>query len=228
LRTVKGDDTGCGWTASVHGRPDRDWSVGARFQSRVKLKLNGTVDLQSNPVPPNATAFSGGAAVELPASMTVGLVNRSVARLQLGVDVVWTEWSTYDELTYQFGQGYPRVPGVMANPEVNSKRWDDVWSIRLGGEYELTEAWVVRAGYVWDQSPVNGAARSPELPDSDRQMVMAGIGWMWENLQLDLAYAYLWAESARTGSEVVDKVPTLAGAYDTVSHLVGLSVGIRF
>lgn len=228
LRTVEGDDVGFGCTASVHGRAGEDWSAGARFQSRVKLKLNGTVDLQSNPVPPNDTSFPGSAAVELPASVNAGLVNRSIDRLQLGVDVVWTEWSTYEDLTYRFGQGYPQVPGAMSNPEVNPKRWDNVWSLRLGGEYDLADAWVLRAGYIWDQSPVGSATRAPELPGSDRQMIMAGVGWRMNSLRIDLAYSYLWAEEVRTGSEVVDKVPILAGRYDTVTHLVGLSVGVHF
>ncbi len=218
LRTVEGDDVGYGYTASMHSRFSEHWAVGARYQSRVKVKLEGDVDFDSVKV------AQGSALLELPSSFNAGIVNNTLERLQLGLDVIWTEWSTYEQLVYNFGPGYP-VTSVTPNPEVNPKRWDDVWSIRLGAEYDLLEGWVCRAGYAWDQSPVNDATRAPELPGSNRQMLTAGLGWRWERLTLDLAYAYLWAENSRTGSEVVATVPTLAGRYDTVTHIVGLSAG---
>lgn len=224
-RTVQGDDLGCGYTVSAHGNIDPEWSVGARFQSRVMVKLQGDVDFDSNPLSPGDTSFSGSAEVELPSSVNIGLVNRSVERLRLGFDVIWTEWSRYDQLVYRFSSDYP---ALLDNPEVNSKRWKDVWSIRVGGEYELTDAWVVRGGYVWDESPVNNKTRSPELPDSDRQMVMIGIGWTQKNLSADMAYSYLWADKSRSGSEVVARVPSLNGTYDTVTHIVGLTLGYTF
>jgi len=227
MRSVQGDDWGYGYTASAHGRFGDNWSIGARFQSRVKIKLQGHVDFQSNPVPPNKTSFPGSAEVELPSSISVGLVNRSFERFQLGLDVVWTEWSTYDALVYRFGSGYPST-AVTPNPEVNAKRWDDVWSIRVGSELELSEAWVARAGYVWDQSPVDNATRSPELPGSDRQMLTAGAGWKHGPFGIDIAYAYLWADSSRSGPEVVASVPTLSGSYKNTTHIVGMSVWYIF
>lgn len=218
---------GYGYTASAHGKLGNDWAVGVRYQSRVKVDLDGTVDFQSNPVPPGKTRFNGSAEVELPSSVNAGVTKSFDERLKLGLDAVWTEWSTYDALVYRFGAGYPATP-VTPNPEANSKRWKDVWSIRAGGEYGLTDEWLLRAGYVWDQSPENDRTRSPELPDSDRQMVTTGLGWSRENLNVDLAYSYLWANDSRTGSEVVAKVPTLKGTYTTVTHIIGISVGYTF
>ncbi len=223
VRTVQGDDVAYGYTASIHGNLSRDWSAGARFQSRVKVKLDGSVALQKNPVPPNETSFPGRAVIELPSSVSLGLANHSFERLQVGFDIIWTEWSSYDHLTYMFGAGYP-----LTNPEVNSKRWEDVWSTRLGGEYQLCRDWVVRAGYVWDKSPVPNSTRAPELPGSDRQMAMAGLGWRKDNVSIDLAYSFLWADKAQTGSEVVSRVPGTAGTYDTTTQLIGLSVGYIF
>ncbi|MBN2164555.1 MAG: outer membrane protein transport protein [Pontiellaceae bacterium] len=213
LRTLTGDDVGFGYTASAHGNLGPDWSLGARFQSRVKVKLEGDVRFEALP-----TAYSGGAAIELPASLNLGVVNRSFDRFQLGLDLIWTEWSSYDALIFDFGPGYP-----LTNPEVNSKRWDDAISIRCGGDYALTDHWFLRGGYVWDQSPLNNQTRAPELPGSDRQMLTAGIGWKSAWVDLDLGYSYLWAEEARSGNEIVSSLPLLSGTYEVVTHIVALS-----
>ncbi len=224
-RTVKGEDVGFGATVAAHGNLGSGWSLGARYQSRVTVKLDGDVCFEANPLSPGDTSFPGGAAVTLPSSVNLGLVNRSVERLQLGLDVVWTEWSTYDRLRFGFSSDYP---AVLDNPEVIPKRWKDVWSVRIGGEYALCEDWLLRGGYVWDQSPVPDSTLAPELPGSDRQMLMAGVGWCGEKLSLDVAYACLWTDAAQTGSAVVDQIPALAGAYDTVTHIVALSAGYAF
>ncbi len=228
IRTVTGDGIGCGGTVSAHGNLGSDWSVGVRYQSRVKLNLKGGVVFEHGVInqPHDARAE-----IELPSSVNIGLVNRTVDRLQLGMDVVWTEWSTYDELVYEFGRfgpGYVTYFLDKNNPEVISKRWDDVWSIRIGGDYALTDAWDLRAGYVWDQSPVNDSTRSPELPGTDRQMLTAGIGWTSGNFGVDLAYSYLWAKDGDTGSEVVEHVPTSAGSYGSTAQIVGLSARYKF
>ncbi len=227
IRTVTGDDIGYGYAASMHCRLSDAWSAGGRYQSSVRVKLEGDVEFENYP------ASRGNASIELPSSINLGVVLRPTDRLRLGCDVVWTEWSTYDQLIYNFSAGYPSTvvaPGVdlTPNPEVNSKRWDDVWSIRAGGEYALTDAWIVRAGYVWDQSPVNNATRTPELPGADRQMIMAGLGWGGKSLNIDLAYAYLWAADSPTGLEVAARIPALDGRYGTITHVVGLSVGYTY
>lgn len=203
---VEGDDVGYGGTVSVHYQPLEDWALGARYQSRAELELDGTLDV--GPV------FDASADVTLPSSVNIGIANTSIENLSLGFDVVWTEWSTYDYLTVVA----PPVP-----PTPAPKLWDDVWSIRLGGEYELGDNWVLRAGYVWDESPVPDSTRSPELPGSDRQMVMAGIGWKWNNIGVDAAYSYLWAEKADMGT-----IYPLPGEFETATHLIALSGSYTF
>jgi long-chain fatty acid transport protein len=193
----------------------------------VKLKIEGDVEFDQNPVPPGQEKFDGNADLTLPSSVNFGIANHSIRKLHLGLDFVWTEWSTYEELVYEFGTGYPDTP-VTPNPEVIPKRWDNVWSVRLGAEYEMTEMWALRAGYVRDHSPVDEATRAPELPGSDRQMLMAGVGWKWRHLGIDAAYTYLWAEKVTTGSEVTDLAPRSAGEYETDTHLVSLSASYTF
>ena len=65
------------------------------------------------------------------------------------------------------------------------------------------------------------STRAPELPGSDRQMVMFGFGWnCWKAMTLDAAYSFLWAKEADDA--------VLPGSYETTTHLLGLSVGYDF
>ena len=124
---------------------------------------------------------------------------------------MWTEWSTYDVLAVE-------------NLPPSVKDWDDVISIRIGGEYALGDSWALRAGYVWDESPVPDETRSPELPGSDRQMLMAGVGWKTGGVGIDAAYSYLWADDAQIGTNPLG----LSGKFETTTHLVSLSVSYTF
>lgn len=201
--TVKGDDIAYGGTCSARCQPFEDWALGLRYQSIVKLDITGTAN----------GAFPASADIELPASINAGIANTSIRNLTLGLEVVWTEWSTYDQLAVTTPAGTTVVP----------KNWDDVISIRIGGEYALNERWALRAGYVWDESPVPDTTRAPELPGSDRQMVMFGAGWSNGRVGIDLAYSCLWADDAPMGT-----IYPLPGSFETTTHLVALSAGCRF
>ncbi len=223
MRKLEGDDIGYGYTASAHWQMADEWGLGARYQSRVKFKLEGETQFSNLP----GAKFDTAANLELPSTVNIGVANSSIDRLHLGLDVVWTEWSTYDQLVYNFGAGYPTPP--LPNPETTPKNWKDVWSIRAGGEYELNESWVVRGGYVWDESPVDDQSRAPELPGSSRHMLMTGLGWKGEQLGVDLAYSFLWAEDATTGANVVAATGgATAGSYSTETHLIALSLSYEF
>lgn len=203
---VQGDDIAYGGTFSAHLQPVEDWALGYRYQSSVKLDITGSVN----------STFPASAELELPSSMNIGVANTTFKNLSLGLDLVWTEWSTYDELSIV----------TPAGTTTAAKNWDDVISIRFGGEYALGESWLLRAGYVWDESPVPDSTRSPELPGSDRQMVTCGLGWKWNGMTIDAAYSYLWAKTADMGTDPA--YGGFPGKFETTTHLLALSLGYDF
>jgi long-chain fatty acid transport protein len=214
-RTLSGDDLGYGFTASAHCNVAEGWALGARYQSRVAMTLEGVVSIDGMLAPgmPFSQAVGAEADLTLPSTFNIGLANTSIENLAIGLDLVWSEWSAYDQLAVVTPLGTSKAP----------KNWKDVWSLRLGGEYTLKESWKLRTGYVFDQSPVPDTTRSPELPGSDRQMLMAGLGWKSGGFGLDLAYSYLWAEKAAMGT-----IYPLPGQFETTTHLVALSASYAF
>ncbi|HEY5621714.1 MAG TPA: outer membrane protein transport protein [Pontiella sp.] len=223
-RTIEGDDLALGYTVSGHAQSG-DWGLGLRFQSRVKLRPEGTVRYDNDPG--FGREFRAEGSADLPASVNFGIVNGSMNNITVGFEVVWTEWRAYDELIFTF----PDNP-YETSPEVNPKLWRNVFSFRFGADYALNDTWSLRAGYVFDESPVNKFTLAPELPGSDRHMLMVGLGWKHRHIGIDAAYSYLHADGSRTGSGVVNANPPLslgaAGKYNAMAHLFGLSVSYRF
>lgn len=207
---MTGDDVGYGYMLSTHYRVNSDWSLGARYQSRVKLTLDGDMKDSMGMV----EDMDAKTDITLPRSFNIGLANNTFEKWTLSADLLWTEWSTYKTLVLD--------PEVGPSTVIN-KDWRNVWSARFGAEYDLSENWVLRGGYVWDESPVNGDTRGPEMPGSDRNMFMLGCGYEKENWGVDLAYSYLTSKRANSGPDVD---PT--GDYETSANLVSMSVSYKF
>lgn len=234
--SLSADGFGVGFTGSVHYQPTEDWGFGAHYQSRVRLHLKGEskfryeedyqVPLPGGPL----VGYRDGDAdtyVTLPSSLGVGVANNSFKDWTLTFDTVWTEWSTYDDLDVHFDH-YP----VLRTPKTSFKnnKWDDVFSFRVGAEYQLNDNWALRGGYMYDISPANDRWRAPEMPDNDRHMFSLGCGYTKDNWGIDLAYAYLFLEDGKLGTEVA-KTPGYTGgrgSFETDVHIVSLAVRYQF
>jgi hypothetical protein len=97
-------------------------------------------------------------------------------RLNLSADVEVQRWSTYEELAITFidDEGGRET---IADPK-NSK---DSLVVHVGGEYRLSDAWQVRAGYVWDQRTTPEETVGPAPPDSDRHVIALGASFLFDN-----------------------------------------------
>lgn len=220
---LRADGIGLGGMLAAHYQLDEEWAFGAKFQSRVDLALRGNARYSAVfPALINADAET---TLRLPATLTVGVSNTSVEKWTFGFDVVWTEWSTYDQLLVDFDRlPFAGVPGQSRE----RKDWTDVFSFRLGAEYELNEQWVLRGGYIHDQSPMKEETRSPEMPCSDRHMVTVGVGYTRDAWGVDVGYSYLMAKRADVGARGVPPALNAEGEYRTTAHLVGASFRYKF
>lgn len=107
------------------------------------------------------------------------------------------------------------------------KNWNDVWRFNLGVEYAALDWLDLRAGYVFDQSPLNDDTIDYMVPANDRHLLNGGLGFHWDAWTVDLSYTYLMIMDrdidGRAGSGVLD------GEIDNAdAHIMGLSVGYKF
>jgi long-chain fatty acid transport protein len=233
---MSADAWGWGYVLAANLKPHEDWTAGIRFQSPVQLKFQG--DVSYDPAPPFLGGFDDDveAEVTLPATVNIGVATTAVPRWTFSADVVWTDWSQYDQFKVKFDSPPASIPGFAKSydPLLSVKNWRDTFGYRVGAEYLLTEAWKLRFGYVFDESPVRDEYRSPELPCSDRHMFSLGVGYARANWGVDLAYTYLLMEESESQQNIdltqlgLGKTG-LRGNYENgFAHLIGASVWFKF
>ena len=111
----------------------------------------------------------------------------------------------------------------------------DTWRVGLGAKYQLNEAWNLRAGVAYDQTPVpDEASRTMTVPDSDRTWLAFGARWkMTPKTSVDFGYAHIFFKDVSTARVVMntaetDTLQTVRGDFKTHANLVSVQMNHRF
>ena len=217
---VQGDDVGAGVNLSTWYAPT-DWlSLGLMYRSPIDVHPRGEADSNAPGLLGDKLNGDADGEITLPDSWSLGLCITPSDRLSIEFDATRTGWSSYKELDI-------RINGV--NPSgVAVKDWKDAWRLGIGAEYALTPSWDVRAGYVYDETPVRTERADYMVPANDRQIFSTGLGWHDETWSVDLGYTYLLILD-RKGAEVyVNTGVDSADFEDGDAHLLSMSVAYRF
>ncbi|MDX9794702.1 MAG: hypothetical protein GX748_12510 [Lentisphaerae bacterium] len=231
---VKGDSWGTGYNLGVSYKITDTLDAGFVYRSRVRHTVKGDFEVNSSagtvvPVDiPNPLPYGNASArgeIELPPSWTAGLNYRPVERLNIGLAAIYTEWSTYDDLTMTFGPTLGNHAKLPRSSE--QKNWKDVWRLGLGAEYLLTERWSVQGGYVCDMDPINRSHTDTMLPPGDRHIFSTGVGYAIDTWTLNASYGLIMMQSC--SRSVSNGTKRMSVDFDDgFCHLLALSVGKRF
>jgi long-chain fatty acid transport protein len=213
-----GDSIGYGFNVALHYKPTNWLAMGITYKSQVEQTVKGDMTFD-NPAVKDRGAKGD---ITLPDSFTAGIMIEPVSQLTLETDIIYTRWSTYDELTIEFEEP---LFGVLP-AQTYEKDWHDTWRFQFGAEYSLNDLVNLRASYVYDQSPIPDDHVDYMVPASNRHLFGLGAGIHWNNWTVDLSYTYLLIESR-------DIDASAEGIYDGEfknghSHLIGLSIGYKF
>jgi long-chain fatty acid transport protein len=199
---VTADSNAWGYNLGLLAQLPNDFRVGFAYRSEMKQKLSGNFDATvPTPagVPGIATAGvaaalgitdSGAKAdVTLPSSWSVSAYQQ-IGQWALMADITRTNWSSLPELRIKFDS--TQADSVVT---LNLK---DSYRTSIGATYKPNDAWTLRAGLAYDQSPVvNAADRTPRLPDADRTWYAIGAGWKASpSLKFDFGYVYIKVDDA--------------------------------
>lgn len=218
--------TGVSWGGnfSLTYRPKwaEKWSIGALYRSKVKQNLNGYVHSSGTFAPINIHNSSAEGAINLPDSLATGISFRATDDWVLEAGIVGTFWSSYDQIIIQYRDA-SAIPFI--NPQ---KKYKDTYRLNFGTEYKLNQAWAVRAGYVFDKSPINKNAMDTLVPVDDRHIVSAGFGYKTDTWSADLAYAHIFGKDL-TGHNYPQGGTSYPMKYsDGRSDMIALTVGYKF
>ena len=87
--------------------------------------------------------------------------------------------------------------------QVLEAEFKDTWRVAVGANYRLDEAWKLKFGLAFDESPVKSAEqRLAALPDYDR--IWFAFGGQWrasEAARLDLGAAWLYVKDTEIDND---------------------------
>ncbi len=227
---VEGDDTGFGWVVGAHLRPTDNFSIGVSYRSEIDYELTGSAEwttptqvraiLDANPM--TRPLFNDGgvyADLTTPSILNVGVTWQATERLALLGTYARTGWSSLREVRIQFDNPDP--------DSVEPFEWDDVSYYALGAEFLLNDAWTLRGGVAYDETPTSIEHRTPRLPDANRMFYSVGATWRVSD-QFDMNFAYTRIEPRNPRVDYTSGGSTVAGPYDGDANLFGVSAQYRF
>ena len=187
---VRADDWAFGYDLSVTWDPSAVTRVGATYRSQVEHTLAGTADFT---VPVEASVLTGSVFTDTAASTVLPMPRElsTSASQQLGSkwvlvgDLTWTDWSPFQRLTVEFAN--PAQP-----PVVQEANYRDSFRSAVGVIYRASNTWELRAGGLYETTPVPDATRTPRLPEGNHAGFSAGASYRFgERVDLDLGFAHL-------------------------------------
>lgn len=225
---IEGDDWSYGYTVALKARLTEALDLGVSYRSKTDHTLSGDFKIDDDGVN-GYTDASIDVEATLPAYADIGLSwHRN--KWTLAVGVLWTQWSSYDELGFAFDrlQGVPGINQTGGSSVVTD--WEDTWSWKLGAEYAPVPDWRLRAGLIFDPSPVPDATLDPLVPVGDRLDFTLGLGYSKGPLKVDLAYLLITSEDRSfqtSGAEA--GLPDISGDFERfVTHALSVSASYRF
>ncbi len=225
---VKGSDTNVGFVVGVQIAPNDRFALGASYRSQIKHQLTGDLDFQNVPAllanDPRFKDGKGSARLVTPSVTTLSAKFAVTDKVRLLADYQYTGWESLQDVTFK------RDTGTIVGSEAFG--WSGTHFASLGGEFDLSDAFTLRAGVGADKTPTNDTHRTPRLPDNDRMLYSVGATWnVSESLSVDLAYQYISIDSPTVNLPVeaaAGNTSTLVGSYTGHANLFGVSMQYRF
>ncbi|MUJ21450.1 aromatic hydrocarbon degradation protein [Aliivibrio fischeri] len=121
--------------------------------------------------------------------------------------IQWVGWSAFDTIETE-------------SATVKEYNWKDSYHYSIGATHYLNSKWILRTGYMYDQTPVDELT-SISIPDSDRQWFSAGFTYNWSsNTAIDFGVTYLIGEDVEVHEFIEESLPAPAVTATTHANAV--------
>ncbi|UXI00378.1 outer membrane protein transport protein [Photobacterium sp. TY1-4] len=201
LLKLEGDTWEWGWNVGALWELNDDHRFGLSYRSQVDLEFAGDfTDYSGTGVAGSTIAapkkVGGDLTVVLPAIAEFGGFHQLNNQWALHYGVQWTQWSKFEELK---ATSNDCVNGVCLLKE---EEFDDNFRYSIGATYTLSQAWILRAGFAFDEQ----AGKSTlSIPDTDRYWYSAGLTYNYsDDMTFDFGLTYLYGQSSDFNEKYVD------------------------
>lgn len=115
----------------------------------------------------------------IPESITVGARHELTANVTVLAGATYAKWSQFEELDIVSREGGSGpISGATGSEVIThiTEKWKNTWQLNVGGIWQATPEWAFKAGYAWDESPVDNFLTA-RIPSSDRHWLTLGSQW---------------------------------------------------
>lgn len=222
------DDSGVtntGWSASFMFTPVEELRIGFNYRSEILLKSEGGEatfsDFPNSTLTPQNGTTGFSATLPLPAELTIGFAYEMNEKWLFAFDYQRAYWDVYNSLDIEFTN-----PNIETS--VNPRNYKNASTYRVGAQYSATEKLDLRAGYYFDESPVQAGFFAPETPRNDANGFTAGLSFqVSEKFAIDASFLYLRFKEVDASydsyMENGQSVP-FEGTYKSSAFLPGIGV----
>lgn len=210
------DDVSYGYNLGILVEFDERTRLGLTYRSEVELEFDDSASM-SGILPPLSTILANNGLdgtrkvdleISVPAAVMFSAYHELNDRVALMGNIGWQEQSEFGKTGISLGS--PTAPELTVD-----RNFDDTWHFALGMQYRIDQRWLLSLGFAYDESPVDDADRTPDMPVDRQYRYATGIQYILnEDVTLGAAYAFLDAGDAR-----INQSKTLAGdligEYDT-------------
>jgi long-chain fatty acid transport protein len=222
---VNGDDIAFNFRVGfLYELSDRT-QFGLTAQTGTEFELKGDAEISGFPEPQPSDVFvpvtkKEGASVPLaiPESITVGVRHQLNDSVTLLAGATYARWSRFEGLdvfsTEGDGGQISQALGRTGDQPLShvTEKWQNTWQFNVGGILQATPVWAFKAGYAWDESPVDEFVTA-RVPSSDRHWLT--LGTQWKDAQSG------WTVDAAVGTLLFTdepKIDEFVYQYDTPSQ----------
>ena len=223
--SVEVDGGGWGYSLGLLVGPFKKFSFGLAYRSGVKVDQSGKLKLKR--IAPGLQPLFGGSQfktdvdtdLDFPQIVSFGIAYKPSTKLTLALDAEWIGWSSFDEQKLELED---EVPSAGISDSTIDLDWNDVWTVKAGLEYRISDEVALRTGYTYVETPVPEKTLSPAYPDADQHMINVGFGYQANKWVADFFYTASLFEERKVNNSI------LSGKYESITHLIGFSFGYRF
>jgi long-chain fatty acid transport protein len=222
---IEQDGTGWGYNLGLLYQPIPQLKLGLAYRSAIEIDQEG--DATFSDIAPALKPIIGGSrfktdvetTMDFPEVFSLGAAWLPSPKWVIALDYEWVGWSSFDSSTLDFEN---EIPPAGIRDQTQNLDWKDVWQIKVGIDYRLSDPIALRCGYAYVNSPVPERTLTPANPDANQHSFAVGFGYHIRKWIIDSFYTAGFFEDRTVENDI------LSGTYENFTHYGGISIGYQF
>lgn len=225
-----------GWNAGALFTLSPETRIGVSYRSAMRHKTDGKIEVSGPSAAINAAYSSDARArLNIPDFFVLSMTHKLDPRWELLGDISRTGWNSSQSVdiyrSSNTGTGTGTGNGNLAQQLITEFR--ATWRVALGANYTLNDAWKLRFGIAYDQTPITDpTTRLTAMPDNNRTWFSFGTQWRPDKQStLDLGVAYLYLRDSQINNDqraAPDFRGLVSGSYDASAWILGAQYSLAF